>query len=639
MTATLHTLSERRHIVLDDVFAPQASVDLAVVGLGTAGADALITGAQLGLSCLGVERQHGPGGLMTLGCVWDYYYGSCGGRWQELDRQAMLLSRVGNYTQCQSHPDEGRCIPGIVRTAVLEQAALRAGAELAYETTPCGVWLDGNIVCGLRLLRRGVVRDVAVAVVIDASAEGAVLRLAGGTMIYGREWDGAQMAFSKTIGDLNNGLARGCWAFCGFLSDPSAEELSRAILAASTKGPLKRKYGNGTRLLYNGAVLGQREEGHALCEDMLTWDDALAGKTPAKPLFYTFTPQDLTNMNGDYAYESDTMVDWRVLCGMQRYGFSAALSYDALLPKGLDGLLVAGKIMGLDHDLGGGLRMERDFRKAGEAAAVAAALAKKHGVAPRDVPYDELAAELRASGCLNEEWHCGIADLHGTRRPNGVPVPAQLPQTAAEYIAALSRDIVAYRWHNSDVRLPAEEQSPALALWAARELRRQPAAVRKAICDGIYAELSKDGPYVENLAIALGLAGDGRACAQLRQSLASPRPVPAGAYPNRIKALCLLGRLGDGEAVPLLLALVEDYAAAFCADLAGDGGPYAQANHVNNALSYALFALAAINDRYHPAGLAARLRQWSQRPFVLHCGLNGDDRAPMLRDIVQRRFA
>lgn len=638
MSATLHTLREGRHVVLDEVFVPRESVDLAVVGLGTAGADALITAARLGLSCLGVERQHGPGGLMTLGCVWDYYYGSFGGRWQELDEQAMLLSRVGNYTQCQKNPEEGRCIPGIVRTAVLEQAALKAGAKLAYETTPCGVWLDGNKVCGLRLLRRSELWDVAAGVVIDASGGGAVLRLAGGSMIYGRDWDGAQMAFSKTIGDLNDGLARGCWTFCGFLSDPSADELSRAILAASTKSPLKRRYGNGRRLLYNGAVLGQREEGHALCDEMLTWDDALAGKTPAKPLFYTFTPQDLTNMNGDYAYESDTMIDWRVLCGMQRYGFSAALSYDALLPKGLDGLLVAGKIMGLDHDLGGGLRMERDFRKAGEAAAVAAVLAKKHGVALRDVPYDELAAELRASGCLNEEWRCGIADLHGPRQANGVPRPASLPTTVEEYIAALSKDIISYRWHNSDVRLPVEEQSPVLALWAARELRRQPEAVRKAICDGLYAEMSKDGPYAENLAVALGLAGDNRACAQLRRSITSPRPVPAGVYPNRLKALCLLGRLGDYEAVPALLALVEDYAETFCADLADDG-PYARANHVNNALSYALFALAAINDRYQPAGLAERLRQWAQRPFVLHCGLNGDDRAPMLRDIVRRRFA
>jgi hypothetical protein len=639
MSAQLHTLRAGQQLVLEEPFSPQATYDLVVVGLGTAGADALITAARMGLRCLGVERQHGPGGLMTLGCVWDYYYGSNGGRWHEHDQRAMLLSQVGHYTQCQSNPAEGRCIPGIVRCAVLEQAALQAGAELAYETTPCGVWRKGSKVCGLRLLQCGEQRDVAATVVIDGSGSGAVLRLAGGVMHYGRSWDGAQMAYSKTMGELRQGLARGIWTFCGFLSNPSAEELSRAILAASTKAPLKRRYSDESRMLCHSTVLGQREEGHALCDEQLSWEDALAGKIPAKPLFYSFTPQDLTNMNKDYAYESDALIDWRVLCGINRYGFSVALSYDALLPKGLDGLLVVGKIMGVDHDLGGGLRMQRDFRKAGEAAATAAALAIKQELSLRELPYEELAAELRASGCLNDEWHCGLADLHGERQANGVPLPVKLPQTAAEFVAALDQAIAPYRWRNSDVRLPAEERSPALALWAARSLRPQTNPQDQQICDELYAQLRQDGPHVENFAVALGLAGDVRACPKLRRMVVSPQGLPEqGAYPARIKALCLLGRLGDREAVPLLLALVEDYAESFCADLKGEGAQV-HANWLNNALSFALFALAAIHARHPIAGLAERLQAWAGQPFTLHCGLDGGDRAPMLRGIVRRCFA
>jgi hypothetical protein len=82
-------------------------------------------------------------------------------------------------------------------------------------------------------------------------------------------------------------------------------------------------------------------------------------------------------------------------------GLRYDVPYRCLVPclargQAVDGLLVAGRCISADPIAGNTMRLLVPCLATGQAAGVAAALAVRHGCAPRDVPVDELRAELKA---------------------------------------------------------------------------------------------------------------------------------------------------------------------------------------------------------------------------------------------------
>ena len=75
----------------------------------------------------------------------------------------------------------------------------------------------------------------------------------------------------------------------------------------------------------------------------------------------------------------------------------------ALIPKGVYGILAAGRNVSVDHDIALGLRMKDDVQKSGEAAARLAAAAIRAGVDVREADTDALREKLFASGCLKAQ--------------------------------------------------------------------------------------------------------------------------------------------------------------------------------------------------------------------------------------------
>ena len=95
------------------------------------------------------------------------------------------------------------------------------------------------------------------------------------------------------------------------------------------------------------------------------------------------------------------------------------------------------------------------------------------------------------------------------------------------------------------------------------------------MADLLFRELGNEGPYAGNFAVALGLMGDRRAIPMLRRLVMEPGgacdPVVKGAYPNRVKAILLLGRFADAEIAKTLKSIVLDNADGFMKDLYGQG--------------------------------------------------------------------
>jgi hypothetical protein len=90
----------------------------------------------------------------------------------------------------------------------------------------------------------------------------------------------------------------------------------------------------------------------------------------------------------------DDVVGW---CGHDGAHAAFPICYRQILPKKIDNVLCAGRCLGKGDTIDT-FRLICPCFVTGQAAGVAAALAAKKGIAPRALPYSELAAELERQG-------------------------------------------------------------------------------------------------------------------------------------------------------------------------------------------------------------------------------------------------
>ncbi|HKJ87341.1 MAG TPA: FAD-dependent oxidoreductase, partial [Gammaproteobacteria bacterium] len=79
-------------------------------------------------------------------------------------------------------------------------------------------------------------------------------------------------------------------------------------------------------------------------------------------------------------------------------GMAYDIPYRCLLPREIDGLLVAGRCLSADHDAHASVRNMAQCMAMGQAAGIAAALAVQHKIVPGDVEVPELQEAIRSLG-------------------------------------------------------------------------------------------------------------------------------------------------------------------------------------------------------------------------------------------------
>ncbi|CAG7634140.1 FAD-dependent oxidoreductase [Paenibacillus allorhizosphaerae] len=505
--------------------------DIIVVGLGTAGALAAISAAQRGHKVLGLERLNCMGGTGTAGTVQGYYFGSKGGAYETLDEEVAALGQKG-YTRTGG-------VNGELKKYVLERHAVEAGVTIRYESTVVGVFLEGNKVTGVRWFGANGMEEAGASVVIDCTGDAEVSTMAGAAFRFGRASDGKGQPFSNVIKRTTDTGVHQFYIDSGYVDPTDGESVSAAIIDSALRSThLKERYEAGDRLIYVAPLLGIREGRFIDGEYNARLADFFADGMTAEPVFYAYS--NLDNHSKDVALESETYQDWIVAASLWGINFSVPIPLGAMIPKGFEGLLVAGRCIALDHDMATCVRMKRDMQKCGEAAGIAASLSIERGVPLRNVPYPELASLLRATGCLDERNDVGI------RAPVGV-VP--------------SGD-TSHHWLTDSelIRIGLESDKPGIAIWSAKRLG-----------DRIHADLTRwlNDPGHDHLrrnsAIALALLGDRAALPLLRQ-MARERdsyvPQTSRKY-NQVRgyaAIYLLGKLADTDIVPELIALMRDRA-------------------------------------------------------------------------------
>jgi hypothetical protein len=138
-------------------------------------------------------------------------------------------------------------------------------------------------------------------------------------------------------------------------------------------------------LVHTGPQIGVRESRRIIGEYVLTQEDVLASRIPTDTIALCAYPVD------DHLNNDEIEHDFR-----QPYG----IPYRCLIPKGFQGLLVAGRCISAGHVPAASFRVMGSVMTIGEAAGYAAVLALRQGVDVSKVDGGQLAAWMHKQGSV-----------------------------------------------------------------------------------------------------------------------------------------------------------------------------------------------------------------------------------------------
>ena len=345
-----------------------ASVDVVVIGGGTAGAPAAIAAARQGASVLVVEYQEGLGGVGTLGLIGKPWQGQRRGFAKEVPFPRNIETKMEWY----------------------RKEIRKAGGGIWFGALGCGAFVDGKTVKGAVVCTpegRGV---VIARVVIDATGSGDVAIAAGANYMYGTIEKG-DIAIQGT--GMSSRLPTASYANSDYLlvDESDMVDVWRALASVHLA---KRKDYDVVTLIQN------RERRRVVGDFVMRYLDQIAKRTypdsivlsgsdydshgyPSSPIF-GLLPHDARSRKANHPAPGGTCYT----------------PYRCLLPRGMDGILVIGLGISMDRDALAMVRMQLDMANQGYAAGVAASMAIKARISPRRINVRSLQQHLIKIGSL-----------------------------------------------------------------------------------------------------------------------------------------------------------------------------------------------------------------------------------------------
>lgn len=512
--------------------------DIIVCGGGTAGAMAALTAAKEGGRVLLLEDGVALGGIGTVGGILYYYYGVAGGAYEKVDELSKNLQKELAIIPYK-HAGE------LSKRMAYGRLLKKYGVTVRYESTAVDVLRTENRITGVRWREENGFAEARAAFVLDATADGWILRAADAPTMKGRESDGCYQPYSNvyTVFRESRGEANYHYIDNGIVNPYDPAAMGRAIAESGCDAShLREDYGGDLRYLGTAPRIGLREGERILGEETVTLDALLSGEVSRRPLFWGYS--NLDNHGKDNAWENSLCRRWNTVASMWGYNLTVPIPAGALIPRGMDGLLISCRALAVDHIVASAVRMKYDMQKCGEAAATLAMEAIRRGCTAREVPYEVMREKLTATGCLKDETVPAVVHIDEKRNPTVLSGEEMWQSDPAVIEQMLTGDRAGYGIWSASVHGAALRTK--LVQWMA---------------DG-------DETLSRHAALALGLAGcEGVDCAEAIPHLLrlaadkSGRTVNSGRkynYPYALSAAVLLDLLGVREAVDVLLPLVAD---------------------------------------------------------------------------------
>jgi glycine/D-amino acid oxidase-like deaminating enzyme len=416
--------------------------DVVVVGSGSAGASAAITAAREGARTLLVDRLAFMGGTSTAVLDTFYAFYTPGERprrvvggigWEVVERlrqEGVAFERPNTYGA-----GTGVTYDQETLKVVWEELAADAGVELLLHTWATGVRVTDRAIEAVRLWNKGGERWVEAAVVVDASGDADVAAMAGASYDNAAKQGRVQslstlfkvanvdverassvkkaqlwhlMREAAESGDYALPRVEGSWHRTPFpgvalihmtrvpnvdATDP--EQLTRAEVDGRRQ---VREYARFLRdrvpgfdasvVVATSPAIGVRESRRIHGDHVLTREEVLSAARFDDEIALCGAPIEDHHAGGD--------TEWRYVPDGGVYG----IPYRALLPAGLDGMLVPGRCFSASHDAHASARSMATCMAMGQAAGTAAALAVRGGCSPREVGSEALRSRLADGGAL-----------------------------------------------------------------------------------------------------------------------------------------------------------------------------------------------------------------------------------------------
>ena len=409
--------------------------DLVVVGGGLTGVAAAVSAAREGLQVLLAEQSGCLGGALAVNMVYPFmrYWTDMGEGGRKYLSAGIFAEMCRRQEQYLPALDEARFNPESLKL-VLDDMAVEAGVEVLFHASLCGATVEDRRVKRILLATKAGLMEVEADTFVDATGDGDLLAFAGCDFQLGRESDGLCQPMTtifrmsgvdvkafkadrprlqalykqlRAEGKLQNpredilvffGLGDGIVHFNTTrvvkLDPTDPFDVSKAEIQAR-----KQIFEMVTFLKENSAAfqnaalvsvatsIGVRESRKLKGQHILTAQELMdCTKFPDSIALGNYDI-DIHNPEG---------------AGTSHYYFAPGdyytIPYRCLLPVEVDNLLVTGRCISTTHEAQASIRIMPICATLGQAAGVAAAVAKASGTCVQDVEVAKVQQLLRANG-------------------------------------------------------------------------------------------------------------------------------------------------------------------------------------------------------------------------------------------------
>ena len=351
--------------------------DFLVVGGGTCGATCANSAGREGARTVVLELCPGLGGTGTVGGVSAYWWGRYWAGYAI--RNAKLVDEVHKSIHWPTSANTRNGPWNIeAKMYALLQDAERSHVDIFFHAITVASVLQDNQVRGVVAATPYGPMAVLSRITADTTGDGDVAAFAGAKFFYGAARDGYPMWFNLAQ-YLQPTKSR--WHFGHTVVVSNIDDYTRAILIGRRRGPVCHDHGN---------YIAPRETRHIQGDVVLTLTDLLRHR--AWP--------DVINFGaGQMDCHRRVASNW-IRAGLLMPILPTEMPYRALLPQGLDNIMVGGKAFSGAHDVLYNLRNQPEMENLGGAMGVAAAYAIRDGVTARRVDLRKVQKRLTEVGTL-----------------------------------------------------------------------------------------------------------------------------------------------------------------------------------------------------------------------------------------------
>lgn len=429
---SIETVSYRKELQVKDQY------DVVVVGSGPSGICAAVSAARMGARTALVERYGVLGGNLTVGAVAPILGSVSKGTMRDelVERLGVPgCDRVGATQQCHDFEKAKRVLVDFVH---------EAGVTIYLQTPVVDVIMDGDRVDGVVISTKTGLKVLRAKAFVDASGDGDVAYYAGAEYQMGREGDslvqpvtlmftvqGVEEDALKCIGEIDYVQYKGerfldyTTRLCneGHLPPNAAsvrlfgtlipgERLvnttqANGIFAVNSEDVAKAEVDLRNQIDMVVEFLRRFVDGYQNCYVKSTAETLGVRETRRFIGEYILEDNDLRNgrrFEDVVVHKASFLVDIHnpTGSGQAEEVEEDVVPYDiplrCLIPKRIDGLVLSGRCISGTHRAHASYRVMSICMAIGEASGVAAALAAKKGINPRDVGYKEVQKVLLDRG-------------------------------------------------------------------------------------------------------------------------------------------------------------------------------------------------------------------------------------------------